>query len=134
MSRLYKKTDRITRIALILGITILFHLILTPLAYTQNLGRTSEKQVSPHLHGDNVYIINEVTNYELLSDIRINSILDKNLRDFHRLLRQVLDASVIPDISFALLLVYSLTYFKKTQRRKSLIACSLGGHAPPLMD
>ncbi|MBP1756822.1 MAG: hypothetical protein H6Q59_3220 [Firmicutes bacterium] len=134
MSRSGKKAERITKIAMILGTTILVHLFLTPLAYTQNLERTSEKQYSPHLHGDEVYIINEVTNYELLSDIRVNSILGKNLKDFQRLLKQVLDTRVLPITTFALLLIYTLTYFKKTQRRKSLIACSLGGHAPPLMD
>lgn len=134
MSRFMRKAEHITRIALILGMTILVHLALTPLAYTKNLEPTAGRQYTPLLHYNDVYIINEVKNYEILSDIRVNSILNRNLRDFQRLLKQVLDVRVIPVVTYAILLIYTLTYFKKTRRKKSLIACFLGGHAPPCIN
>lgn len=132
MSRYIRKVEHITRISLIIGMTILVHLTLTPLAYTRNLEPASGKQYTPLQHHNDVYFISEVTNYELLSDIRINNILGRNLRDFQRLLKQVLDTRVLPATTFVILLIYTLTYLKKSGRRKSLIAYSLGGHAPPL--
>lgn len=131
MSRNIRKAEHITRIALTLGLTILVHLALTPLAYTKNLEAAEGKQYTPLLHYNDVYFINEVKNYEILSDIRINNILSRNLRDFQRLLKQLLNTGVLPVASYVILLIYTLTYFKKVGRRKSLIACSLGGHAPP---
>jgi hypothetical protein len=108
------------------------HLILTPLVYTRNLEPSSDKPLTSFTRSEDAYIINEVNNYELLSDVKIKSIVSRNLRDYDRLLKRALDAMVQPIISIAILMIYTLSYFKKIQRRRSLLAFSLGGHAPPV--
>jgi hypothetical protein len=128
------KAEKITKISMLIGTTILVHLVLTPLAYTQNLETSSGKYNNPYKQYEDAYIINEVTNYEILSDQKINSILGRTLRDWGRLLKRVLDTAALPMITFTISLIYTLTYFKKTQKRKSLLAISLGGHAPPEID
>ncbi len=133
--RQYKRqSENITRISLLIGTTILMHLILTPLVCTKNPEPISGKPHTSFTLSDDAYIINEVTNYELLSDVKIKSIICRNLRDFERLLKRMLDTTVQPIISISILLIYTLTYFKKTHRSKSLLAFSLGGHAPPVFE
>lgn len=117
---------------MLIGTTILMHLILTPLAYTRNLEPSSDKPRTSFTLSEDAYIINEVNDYELLSDVKIKSIVSRNLRDYDRLLKRVLDTMVQPIISIAILMIYTLSYFKKIQRRRSLLAFSLGGHAPPV--
>ncbi len=134
MSQYKKRAENITRISLLIGTTILVHLMLTPLAYTRILEPASGKQHTSFTLSEDAYIINEVNNYELLSDVKIKSIVSRNLRDFQRLLKRVLDTTVQPVITIAILLIYALTYYKTTYRRKSLLAFSLGGHAPPVFE
>lgn len=129
----YKRhAEIITRISLLIGTTLLMHLMLTPLAFTKNLEPTSSKPNTSFAFSKDAYIINEVNNYELLSDVKIKSIVGRNLREFERLLKRALDTTVQPIISIVILLIYTQTYFKKIQRRRSLMAFSLGGHAPPV--
>ncbi len=122
----------IKRISSLIGSTLLIHLILTPLAYTTSLVMTSGKQYAPTTLSEDAYIINEVNNYEIINNIKINSILNRNLRDFQRLLKRLLDATLQPVLIIAALLIYPLSVFKSMRRRKSLLAYSLGGHAPPV--
>jgi hypothetical protein len=117
---------------MLIGATILVHLILTPLAYTKNLEPTTGQQYTPLTLSEDAYIINEVNNYKILNDIKINSILSRHLRDFQRLLKRALDITLQPILAYAILLIYTLTYFKKLQQKKSILAFSLGGHAPPV--
>ncbi|MDF2907920.1 MAG: hypothetical protein K0R34_3241, partial [Herbinix sp.] len=107
-------------------------LLLTPVAYTRNLEATAAKKHTPFTLSEDAYIVNEVNNYEILNDVKINSILSRNLRDFQRLLKLVIDTTLQPILTFAILLIYTLTYFRMTRQRKSLLAFSLGGHAPPV--
>ena len=132
MCQYQRRAENITRISLLIGTTLLMHLMLTPLAFTKNLEPASGKPNTSFALSKDAYIINEVNNYELLSDVKIKSIVGRNLREFERLLRKVLDTTVQPIISIVILLIYTQTYFKKIQRRRSLLAFSLGGHAPPV--
>ena len=132
MSRNMGRVAMIKRISSLIGSTLLIHLIITPLAYTTNLVMTSGKQYTPTTLSEDAYIINEVNNYEILNDVKINSNLNRNLREFQRLLKRLLDATIQPVLMIATLLIYPLSFFKSTRRRKSLLAYSLGGHAPPV--
>jgi hypothetical protein len=134
MRQYKRRAENISKISLLIGTTILMHLMLTPLAYTGNLEPSSGKPHTSFTLSEDAYIINEVNNYELLSDVKIKSIVSRNLRDYDRLLKSALDTMVQPIISITILLIYTLTYFKKKHRRRSLIAFSLGGHAPPVFE
>ncbi len=127
-----RRSDDITRIALLVGTTILIHLMLTPMAYTRKQEPASGRSHIPFTLSNEAYIINEVNDFELLSDVKIKSTVSRNLKDLRRLLKRVLDATVQPIITIVILLVYTLTYYKQSYRRKSLLAFSLGGHAPPV--
>lgn len=129
-----RRAENVKGISLLIGTIILMHLMLTPLAYTKILEPTSGKPRTSLALSKDAYIITEVNNYELLSDVKIKSIVSRNLRDFERLLKRALDTMVQPIISIAILMIYTLTYFKRMQRRKSLLAFSLGGHAPPVLQ
>ena len=132
--RIYnKRTDTMTAIAQLLSIVILVHLLLTPLAYTQKVDPVVARRTLPLLQYEDVFLTNEVNNFELFGNIRISPVICKNLKEFQRLLQRMLDISLIPAVTYVILLVYTLTYYKKTRRRKSLLAISLGGHAPPVM-
>lgn len=120
-------------IAQLLSIVILVHLMLTPLAYTQKVDPVVTRRTLPLLQYEDVFLTNEVNNFELYGNIRISPVICKNLKEFQRLLQRMLDISLIPAVTYVILLVYTLTYYKKTQRRKSLLAISLGGHAPPMV-
>ena len=134
MSRNMGRAAMIKRISSLIGSTLLIHLIITPLAYTTNLVMTSGKQYTPTTLSEDAYIINEVNNYELLSDVKIKSVISRNLREFERLFKRALDTTVQPIITIAILLIYTMTYFRKTHRSKSLLAFFLGGHAPPVFE
>ncbi len=134
MRQYRRRSENIKRISLLIGTTIFMHLILTPLVCTKNPEPTTGKQHTSFTLSDDAYIINEVTNYELLSDVKIKSIVSRNLRDFVRLFKRVLDTAVLPIISIAILLIYTLTYFGEIHSRKPLLAFSLGGHAPPVSE
>ncbi len=132
--RIYnKRTDTMIAIAQLLSIVILVHLMLTPLAYTQKVDPVVTRRTLPLLQYEDVFLTNEVNNFELYGNIRISPVICKNLKEFQRLLQRMLDISLIPAVTYVILLVYTLTYYKKTQRRKSLLAISLGGHAPPMV-
>lgn len=132
--RIYnKRADAMIAIALLLSIAILVHLMLTPLAYTQKLDPKVAKRTLPLLQYEDVFVTNEVNNFELFGNIRISPVICKNLKEFQRMLQRMLDISLIPAVTYVILLVYTLTYYKKTRRRKSLLAISLGGHAPPVV-
>jgi hypothetical protein len=132
--RIYnKRTDTMTAIAQLLSIVILVHLLLTPLAYTQKVDPKVARRTLPLLQYEDVFLTNEVNNFELFGNIRISPVICKNLKEFQRLLQRMLDISLIPAVTYVILLVYTLTYYKKTRRRKSLLAISLGGHAPPVV-
>lgn len=132
MRQYKRRTEKITWVSLLVGATILMHLILTPLAYTKNLEPASGKHHTSFTLSEDAYIMNEVNDFELLSDVKIKSIVSRNPRDFRRLLKRVLDTTVQPVITIVILLIYTLAYSKKIHRRKSLLAFSLGGHAPPI--
>lgn len=134
MRQYKRRIENISRIALLIGSTLLMHLILTPLAFTKNLEPTSGKPNNSFALSSDAYIINEVNNYELLSDVKIKSVVSRNLREFERLFKRALDTTVQPIISIAVLLIYTMTYFRKTHRSKSLLAFFLGGHAPPVFE
>lgn len=132
MSQNKRQAEMINRLSLLIGTTLLLHLMLTPLVYTGSIELTSGKQYSRFALSEDAYIINEVNNYEILNDVRIKSILNRNLRDFQRLLKRALDTTLQPVLTIAIILVYILTNLGSTKRRKSLLAFSLGGHAPPV--
>ena len=131
MSKAKRRAENIMKLSLLIGTTILMHLLLTPLAYTKSLEQAAGRQYNPFTLSRDAYFINEGKNYELLSDIRIKSILGRNLSNCGRLLNRVLDTALQPVLTYLIFLIYSLTYYKKVQRRRSLLALSLGGHAPP---
>ncbi len=126
------RNENTTRVSLLISSAILLHLMLTPLAYTTNLETSSGKQYTLFIMSQDAYIINEVNNYELINNIKINSVLGRYLKDFERLLKRVLDSTILPVLTIAILLIYTKTYSVSTYRRKSLLAFSLGGHAPPM--
>lgn len=134
MIRYKGRTKNSKLLSLLITITILAHLILTPLAYNRSLETASGIPKSSFALSGDIYIINEVKNYELLSDVKIKSIVSKALRDFERLLNKVLDNLLQPIITILVLFIYTLSYYKKIQQRKSLLAFSLGGHAPPFFE
>lgn len=130
----YKKNlSASIRMSLLLSTTFLVHLMVTPLAYNQNINPIPLKHINPFTQYNQVLITNDLNGYELLSRIEINPVISRNLRDFQKLLKRVLSASVLPFITFVILLIYTINYLKKKQRRRSLIASYLGGHAPPEM-
>lgn len=132
MRQYKRRAENITGISLLIGATILMHLILTPFAYTKNLEPASGKHHTSFALSEDAYIVNEVNDFELLSDVKIKSVVSRNPRDFRRLLKRVLDTTVQPVIAIVVLSIYTLAYSKKIHQRKSLLAFSLGGHAPPI--
>jgi hypothetical protein len=134
MYRYKRGSESIIKIALLVGTTILIHLILTPLAYTKDLETSANKQYDLFTLSEDVYIINEGKTYELLNNVRIGSILSRNLRDIERLLKRVFDTTLPLVLTFTICIIYSLTFFKKSRRRGSILAWSLGGHAPPVLE
>lgn len=132
MREISKRSDSTTRIAVLIEFSILVHLMLSPLAYTTNMELAYGKQSTPFALSEDAYIIDKVDNYEIINNVKINSILSRHLRSFDRLLKRLLDTVIQPVLTITILLIYSLVFFKSTGRRKSLLAFSLGGHAPPI--
>ncbi len=128
-----KRADAMLVIALLLSAIILIHLMLTPLAYTQKLDLKVTRHTLPLLQYEEVFLTNEVINFELFGNIRISPVLCKNLKEYQRLLQRMFYISLVFAVTYVILLVYTLTYDKKIRRKRSLLAISLGGHAPPAM-
>lgn len=76
------------------------------------------------------YMISEVSANEFLNDLRITMISSRNTPNYQNIILNVLNI-LLPFVSFCLL-VYCFGYFNRRKiRHKSIMAFSIGGHAPP---
>ena len=129
---LYRQNRKRTySIALLLSVTFLLQYALTPNVFTYNINRSDHKNYQPLTQYGEVFMVKDYTGSQLLSNTEISYIVVRNLKDFQRLLSRPSDIVILPIFAFFILLIYISTYNKKRQRRLSVMAASLGGHAPP---
>jgi hypothetical protein len=140
---IYKKHTRpFIQLLLIIAAVFLLHLIITPLSLTQSQSTATKvgssgdvaKTQSPfHLFGES-FIVTDFNGIEVLTDIGINYVINRNIRDFQRIINRVFLSLVVPLINLGIMIYYILHYYrKKLEQRKSVLAISIGGHAPPRM-
>lgn len=123
-------------ILLFLCIVFLVSLIAAPAAY-QRIGRmnpsgtVSSGAVSPPiLQESKSYLISETPANEFLNDLRISLISNRSVQNFQNIIIRVLNI-LLPFVAFRVL-IYCFGYFNRRRfRHKSIMAISIGGHAPP---
>lgn len=136
------KKNRLAYKKALSGLCILFILLLmlTPLTYVRKnyiqagskSSSTAANHSSPIERLGQAYLISEMTGNEILTDIEINYMISRHVRDIKRLLRDVINTFVLPALSIKFLLLCTLIFNKKIQQNIPEMAVSLGGHAPPL--
>ena len=138
--RIYKKNAAtFMQILLTLCAVFLLHIILSPLAYLQELtfqsrvtrSSSSAKQTSPIERFGESYIISDFAGNDILTDFENNHIINRNLGDFRRLLINVINTFMLPLVSFGVLLYCVYIINKKPKQQIPVMAISIGGHAPP---
>lgn len=132
-------TKSYMKVSLLLCTVFVLHLIITPVAYAQGLNliptmkRTSPstRHNKPYRQAGEHYLISEFSGNEILTGVEVNHIISRNLHEFQRLLRTILNISTIAFTCFGVLL-FGLHYStKKKTQRIPVIAMSIGGHDPP---
>ncbi|MGF7145209.1 hypothetical protein HNQ56_003645 [Anaerotaenia torta] len=131
MSTYKRRSEFAASIAVLLSVAISAHLMLVPLADVRRSDSKAAKHTSLSLQYENVLLTNEVNKLRMSGNAGISPPIYKDLGEFQRLLQRLLDVSLIPAVTGIILLSYGLTFYRNTRRRKSLLAISLGGHAPP---
>jgi predicted PurR-regulated permease PerM len=124
---------------LIIGAVFLMHLIMAPLTFTQiqstvkNVDRAGNvpKPYSPFQHVGESFIISDFSGIEILTNMEVNHIIDRNIRDFQRIINRSFQSTVLPIINLGILIYYSLYVSRRLYQKKSVLATSNGGHAPP---
>jgi hypothetical protein len=139
MSVYRKNTRPFISILLIIGIVFFMHLIITPLSLTQgqsSVGRVADARESTtartpiRLFGKS-FIVADFTGNEILTDMEIIYTINRDIRDFQRIINRLLQSLGLSIISLSILIYYILYSYKKMEQKKSVLAISIGGHAPP---
>jgi hypothetical protein len=136
----YKKNTRsFISILLIVGIVFFMHLIITPLSLTQGLstgtrvagtGVATTARTPIRLFGKS-FIVADFTGNEILTDMEIIYTINRDLRDFQRIINRLLQSLGLSFVSLSVLIYYILYSYIKVEQKKSVLAISIGGHAPP---
>jgi hypothetical protein len=116
---------------LFLSVVFVLQIALSPLAYSNVVGSAERSQGSPVSRYQEAYLINDIAVNEILNIISINRIMNKYSGDAQRIIGRLHEVWMAPVVMLGILLVYTVTYFKVLRQRKSILATSLGGHAPP---
>jgi len=139
ISRYNRKTQSYHNVLILVVTVFILHFMLTPLTYSQKVlitttstrtGSTKSAKASSWLFGISI-ITQDVTGYEILSDMTVSYIISRYLRDSQRPFNRTLNAVVIPMIALGQLLYLKKIFKIKTVGQKLLMANSRGGHAPP---
>ncbi|MHB8127834.1 MAG: hypothetical protein ACYDEX_02430 [Mobilitalea sp.] len=131
MSLCRKSTKTFTCILFLLCAVFLLHLIITPMAVNR-FSNATNKQSPFHLLARS-FIVVDFTGNEILTDMEINHVINRNLRDFQRQIARTFDALGVLVVGLGLMLYYMQSLIRKVDQRKPILSTSVGGHAPPMM-
>ena len=141
MSLCRKRTKTFTGILFLFCAVFLLHLIITPMAVTKNSDNSSAisrfsnatNKQSPFQLLAKSFIVVDFTGNEILTDMEINQVINRDLRDFQRLIDRTFNALVVSIVGLELTLYYMQSIIGKVDQRKPILSTSVGGHAPPMM-
>jgi hypothetical protein len=120
-----------TGVQLFLSVLFVLQIAFSPLAYSNVVGSAERSSGSPVSRYQEAYLINDIAVNEILNIININRIMNKYSGDAQRIIGRLHEIWMAPVVMLGILLAYTVTYFKVLRQRKSILATSLGGHAPP---
>jgi hypothetical protein len=117
----------------------LLYLAVTPPVYTPtssssagNNGTGSLTGIpSPLKHTGKNHNITDFSEYEILTNIEINHIANKILRQYSQLLNRILYAAAAWLLCLGMLNLYIKCFIREPDRYLSVLIRSRGGHAPP---
>jgi hypothetical protein len=139
MNRIRRYTGRLFALLLILCITFLLFAVAVPSVTGANPirltgGGTSRSRVTDvrttAQKDGRAYFLTAFSGNEIISAIEVNLLTDRSNRDFRGLLFRF-NKLLLPIISLGVLVLCFGHVIDKKDRHKSILAVSLGGHAPP---